>query len=346
MSDYAVYEGKLVPVDELMHHGIKGMKWGVRRYQNPDGTLTAEGRKRYGYGTLDEEGKAAYKSYKKGDAKLIAQATGKAAVRGALLGGAVGLATGGPVGGLIGMVGSMAASSLSTAAINSGKSYIDNKEYKKALIKQADERRDKENAKEKETTSDKKEHTDNQSNSVVTSYTNDARKAIERSDYKSAGRAISEIPYDYYVEETNKLESQGKTFDEASRIANSGKSEHGISPSEKVAFDAAEKLLSEIKDKKAKEEFLSELSVGMDASQRDNPSIMVYNNNSGKITSYYDTNTVHKELKKNGLNGFDENGKVNTDDLDTIYKVKQKGTNDYYLWGEKLESEKKQNFQK
>ena len=29
-----------------MHHGIKGQKWGVRRYQNPDGTLTAEGRKK------------------------------------------------------------------------------------------------------------------------------------------------------------------------------------------------------------------------------------------------------------------------------------------------------------
>ncbi len=31
----------------LAHHGIKGQKWGVRRYQNPDGTLTDEGRKRY-----------------------------------------------------------------------------------------------------------------------------------------------------------------------------------------------------------------------------------------------------------------------------------------------------------
>jgi hypothetical protein len=32
---------------ELTHHGILGMKWGVRRYQNKDGTLTAKGKKRY-----------------------------------------------------------------------------------------------------------------------------------------------------------------------------------------------------------------------------------------------------------------------------------------------------------
>ena len=31
----------------LKHHGIKGMKWGVRRYQNPDGSLNAAGKKRY-----------------------------------------------------------------------------------------------------------------------------------------------------------------------------------------------------------------------------------------------------------------------------------------------------------
>lgn len=58
----------------IQHSGIKGMKWGVRRYQNKDGSLTDAGKKRYGseadskgYKDYDNDAQRYYKKSKKGN---------------------------------------------------------------------------------------------------------------------------------------------------------------------------------------------------------------------------------------------------------------------------------------
>lgn len=58
---------------ELYHHGIKGMKWGVRRYQNADGSLTPAGKKRQEKQFKKEE-KKYDKAYRKNYYKAYNQA--------------------------------------------------------------------------------------------------------------------------------------------------------------------------------------------------------------------------------------------------------------------------------
>lgn len=106
----------MIANDELYHHGIKGQKWGVRKYQNPDGSLTSEGRRRYGFGErVANTGRKIrdFMTVKGEDGKRHLSSKGKKVVTGAAIG-----------------VGAAAAT---TGAVLLGKQYMKNQNIKKKL---------------------------------------------------------------------------------------------------------------------------------------------------------------------------------------------------------------------
>ena len=73
MNDLIIYDN-----NELMHYGVLGMKWGRRRYQNKDGTLTEAGRKRVSK-EYKKVAKKAQATLSENAAKMQADAYNKAA---------------------------------------------------------------------------------------------------------------------------------------------------------------------------------------------------------------------------------------------------------------------------
>ena len=82
-------------MNELYHHGVKDQRWGVRRYQNPDGSLTEEGYRHWG---LNPDGS-------RSNRRSYSEHTAQVSRRVGAVGMVAGTAIAGPVGMLIGTLG-------------------------------------------------------------------------------------------------------------------------------------------------------------------------------------------------------------------------------------------------
>jgi hypothetical protein len=71
--------------DDLQHHGIKGQKWGVRRFQKKDGSLTPAGKERYDDDTIKPKKKSKPVRVAKAFVKAFARDTVSGFVTAALI---------------------------------------------------------------------------------------------------------------------------------------------------------------------------------------------------------------------------------------------------------------------
>lgn len=123
----------------LQHHGIKGQKWGLRRYQNPDGTLTEEGKKHYGYNVLPKElmKQTIHEATKSTDQVKNARIAGTtmAGMMGVLPGAVKGGLTAGPIGAVLGGIGGATLGGLLGYSVSRLGEKINSRSYEKSKKK-------------------------------------------------------------------------------------------------------------------------------------------------------------------------------------------------------------------
>lgn len=265
--EFVVHDAlNILRTDVICHHGILGMKWGVRRYQNKDGSLTTAGKKRY------------YRNY-----ESMSYAGSKELTR-------------------------------------KGRRALKNKDgsWKDTpagqVAKQREAEIDKDIAKAKKRDEEKR-----------------LKKEKERATWYKYGKGpytnVDELPYDIEAhawkskelrEAHNKYDSiaypgveKWKKLSETER-ENVRKAHKEIQTViDKVETDAVNKLISNAKEKPSKE-ILSAISAHMDSAVRDNPSLLIYDNKTGKV-KYTDLpnqgnlsdSEFKKLLKKKFSNGND-----------------------------------------